>query len=50
MNKEEAKAYDKDPTVVKRQPFDSEDSSPFNPYEDIDELEYDEDDHAIFPF
>ena len=50
MTKEEAEAYDKDLNIAKRQPIDSEESSPFDLYDDIDEFENDNDDHAIFPF
>ena len=51
MTKEEAEAYDKDPDINKI--FvndDSDDSSSESEYVDIDEFEYDEDGHAIFPF
>ena len=49
MSKEEAEAYDKDTTIAKRQPIDSEESSSFDLYNDIDEFEYNEGGHAIFP-
>ena len=50
MTKEEAEANDKDPTITKRQLIDSEESSPFDLYDDIDEFENDKDGYAIFPF
>ena len=52
MNKEEAKAYDNDPDINKIFANDSDDSdeSSSSEYVDIDEFEYDEDGHAIFPF
>ena len=47
MSKEEAEAYDKDPNIESIFPdSDSGDAE----YVDIDEFEYDEDGHAIFPF
>ena len=48
MSKEEAEAYDKDPNIESIYP-DSEDSEDSEDL-DIDEFEYDEDGHAIFPF
>ena len=51
MTKEEAKAYDNDPDINKI--FvneDSDDSSSESEYVDINEFEYDENGHAIFPF
>ena len=51
MTKEEAKAYDNDPDINKIfANDDSDDSSSESEYVDIDEFEYDEDGHAIFPF
>ena len=51
MTKEEAKAYDKDPDINKIfANDDSDDSSSESEYVDIEEFEYDEDGHAIFPF
>ena len=51
MTKEEAEAYDKDPDINKIfANDDSDDSSSESEYVDIDEFEYDEDGHAIFPF
>ena len=53
MTKEEAKVYDNDPDIkkifAKDQDDDSDDLSS-SEYVDIDEFEYDEDGHAIFPF
>ena len=47
MSKEEARVYDNDPDIKKIFANDQDDSS----YpDDIDEFEYDEDGHAIFPF
>ena len=46
MSKEEAEAYDKDPNIESIYPDSDSDSD----YPDIDEFEYDEDGHAIFPF
>ena len=46
-----AKAYDNDPDINKIfANDDSDDSSSESEYVDIDEFEYDEDGHAIFPF
>ena len=51
MSKEEAKVYDNDPDIKKIfADDDSDDSSSESEYVDIDEFEYDEDGHAIFPF
>ena len=51
MSKEEAEAYDNDPDIsMTFVNDDSDDSSPESEYVDIDEFEYDEDGHAIFPF
>ena len=51
MTKEEAEAYDKDPDINKIfANDDSDDSSSESEYVDIDEFEYYEDGHAIFPF
>ena len=50
ITKEKAEAYDKDTTIAKRQPIDSEESSPFDLYDDIDEFGNDKDGYAIFPF
>ena len=51
MSKEQAKAYDKDPNIdMMFADSDSDDDSPSSEYVDIDEFEYDEDGHAIFPF
>ena len=51
MSKEEAKAYDNDPDINKIfANDDSDDSSSESEYVDIDEFEYDENGHAIFPF
>ena len=51
MTKEEAKVYDNDPNINKIfANDDSDDSSSESEYVDIDEFEYDEDGHAIFPF
>ena len=49
MTKEEAKAYDNDPDINKIFANDSDNYSS-SEYVDIDEFEYDEDGHAIFPF
>ena len=46
----EADTYDKDPTIAKRQPIDSEESSLLDINDDIVEFEYVEGGHAIFPF
>ena len=51
MTKEEAEAYDKDPDI--NEIFandDSDDSSSESEYVDLNEFEYDENGHAIFPF
>ena len=51
MSKEEAKAYDKDPNIdMLFADSNSDDDSSSSEYVDIDEFEYDEDGHAIFPF
>ena len=51
MTKEEAKVYDNDPDIKKIfADDDSDDSSSESEYVDIDEFEYNEDGHAIFPF
>ena len=51
MTKEEAKVYDNDPDIKKIFADDQDDdSSSESEYVDIDEFEYDEDSHAIFPF
>ena len=51
MSKEEAKAYDKDPNIdMMFADSNSDDDSSSSEYVDIDEFEYDEDGHAIFPF
>ena len=51
MSKEEAEAYDNDPDINKIFANDeSSESSSESEYVDIDEFEYDEDGHAIFPF
>ena len=51
LSKEELESYDNnDPKIEKRQPVDSDSDSVFDPYNDINEFEYDEDGHAIFPF
>ena len=49
MTKEEAKAYDNDPDINKIFANDDSDDSS-SEYVDIDEFEYDENGHAIFPF
>ena len=51
MTKDEAEAYDKDPNInmAYADPV-SESSDSESEYVDIDEFEYDEDGHAIFPF
>ena len=49
--KEEAEAYDNDPDINMIFANDeSSESSSESEYVDIDEFEYDEDGHAIFPF
>ena len=50
MTKEEAKVYDNDPDIKKIFADDQDDDSSESEYVDIDEFEYDEDSHAIFPF
>ena len=52
MNKEEAKEYDNDPDIKKifANNQDDDPSSSESEYVDIDEFEYNEDGHAIFPF
>ena len=51
MSKEEAKAYDNDPNIdMMFADSNSDDDSSSSEYVDIDEFEYDEDGHAIFPF
>ena len=51
MTKEDAKAYDNDPDINKIFANDDSDySSSESEYVDIDEFEYDEDGHVIFPF
>ena len=52
MNKEEAKVYDNDPDIKKifANNQDDDPSSSESEYVDIDEFEYNEDGHAIFPF
>ena len=52
MNKEEAKVYDNDPDIKKifANNRDDDPSSSESEYVDIDEFEYNEDGHAIFPF
>ena len=50
MSKEEAKANDNDLNINKIFAPDMDDCSGNNYTDDIDELEYDEDNHAIFPF
>ena len=51
MRKEEAKEYDSDPNISAIFASDTEDSSDDSHYpDDIDEFEYDEDGHVIFPF
>ena len=53
MTKEEAEAYDNDPNISKifaNDQDDSDDSSSESKYVDVDEFEYNEDGHAIFPF
>ena len=50
MTKEEAKVYDNDPDIKKIFADDQDDSSSESEYVNIDEFEYDEDSHAIFPF
>ena len=52
MNKEEAKEYDNDPDIKKifANNQDDDSSSSESEYVDIDEFEYNEDGHAIFPF
>ena len=51
MSKEEAKVYDNDPDIKKIFADDQgDDSSSESEYVDIDEFEYNEDSHAIFPF
>ena len=48
--KEEAKVYDNDPDIRKIFADDQDDDSSESEYVNIDEFEYDEDGHAIFPF
>ena len=48
MTKEEAEAYDKGPNITIM--FTDSDSDSDSEYVDIDEFEYDENGHAIFPF
>ena len=52
MTKKEAKAYDNDPNIsmVFADPVSDDSESSESEYVDIDEFEYDTDDHAIFPF
>ena len=50
MTKEEAKVYNNDPDINKIFADDQDDDSSESEYVDIDEFEYDEDGHAIFPF
>ena len=51
MSKEEAKEYYNDPNINEIFVLNMDDSSDDSDYpHDIDELEYDEDGHAIFPF
>ena len=51
MSKEEAKAYDNYPNIdMMFADSNSDDDSSSSEYVDIDEFEYDEDGHAIFPF
>ena len=51
ISKEEAKEYDNDPNISAIFAPDMDDSSDDNNYsDDIDEFEYNEDGHAIFPF
>ena len=51
MRKEEAKTNDNDPNIRAIFASDTDDSSDDNDYPDyIDEFEYNEDGHAIFPF
>ena len=51
MTKEQAEAYDNDPDINMIFANDeSSESSSESEYVDIDEFEYDEDGHAIFPF
>ena len=50
MSKEEAKVYDNDPNINKIFADDQDDDSSEFEYVDSDELEYNEDGHAIFPF
>ena len=51
MSKEEAKAYAKDPNIdMMFADSNSDDDSSSSEYVDIDEFEYDEDGHAMFPF
>ena len=52
MSKEEAKAYDNDPDISMAfaDPISDDSESSESEFYDIDEFEYDEDGHAIFPF
>ena len=50
MSKEEAKEYDNDPNISAIFAPDMDDSSNDNYPDDIDEFDYDEDGHEIFPF
>ena len=52
MSKEEAEAYDNDPNIGDDlcYPDSDSDSDSDSEYVEIDEFEYDEDGHAIFPF
>ena len=49
MTKEDAKEYDNDPDI-KKIFADDDDSSSESEYVDIDEFEFDQNRHAIFPF
>ena len=49
-NKEDAKEYDRNPKSVINRYFNSDSDSNDNYTDDIDEFEYNEDSHAIFPF
>ena len=50
ISKGEAKVYDNDPDIKKIFTDDQGDDSSESEYIDIDEFEYNEDGHAIFPF
>ena len=50
MTKVDTKEYDRNPKSVIHRYFDSDSDSDDNYPDDIDEFEYNEDGHAIFPF